>query len=467
MERTPQQAEGEQTPLPAETLPPDVADTAAQSERDDDESWDERVIREGVAGAIREGRPIDDRTARYIAGQLHGGQDSGLYTLTSTGAIPDHTMSELVDERLTHSPAVREWIDTLIAYCAQRTDPGRIDGWLEQAEAQDRADLMARIAAGSVGTLGELAVVHTPNASTTDADEADHFSWTDSAHWSPADDVEATLEQTPSLSAEQLDALFSDGADEEVGAAEELGWYGLIRWTDQPGGLIVKLDDQGQRQTWVIQRDDTIATRWASITTEYDAFYKQHEAYEQAIAEPDHTASGNAPRIWVGSLPDYNNGYLHGDWFDATRDAQELALATQFMLRSSCAPNAEEWAVMDYDGFGSLRLGEYVSFETISRIANGIAEHGEAFAAWAAHVGPESTDTLDRFEDHYRGEWESFEAYVEDYLQETEFYRFLDHVPEDMRGYIEVDIEQITRDWEGDYDVVERPDSGVWVFALQ
>jgi antirestriction protein len=92
---------------------------------------------------------------------------------------------------------------------------------------------------------------------------------------------------------------------------------------------------------------------------------------------------------------------------------------------------------MDYDGFGPAQLGEYESFETISRIASGIAEHGEAFAAWAAHVGSESTELLDRFEDHYRGEWDSFEAYTEDYLQETEFNRFLDHVPEDMRGYVE------------------------------
>jgi len=44
------------------------------------------------------------------------------------------------------------------------------------------------------------------------------------------------------------------------------------------------------------------------------------------------------------------------------------------------------------------------------------------------------------------GEWDSFEAYIEDYLQETEFFRFLDYVPEDMRGYIEVDVEQTVAD---------------------
>jgi hypothetical protein len=41
-----------------------------------------------------------------------------------------------------------------------------------------------------------------------------------------------------------------------------------------------KFDDQGLRQTWVVRDDDTLAARWASITTEYGAFYEQREAYE-------------------------------------------------------------------------------------------------------------------------------------------------------------------------------------------
>ena len=35
------------------------------------ESGDERVIREGIERALAEGTDIDDRTARYTAGQLH------------------------------------------------------------------------------------------------------------------------------------------------------------------------------------------------------------------------------------------------------------------------------------------------------------------------------------------------------------------------------------------------------------
>jgi antirestriction protein len=137
------------------------------------------------------------------------------------------------------------------------------------------------------------------------------------------------------------------------------------------------------------------------------------------------------------------------------------------MLRGSRMPDAEEWGIFDYDDFAGIELGEYESFGVISRIANGIAEHGEAFGHWAAYMGSESTEELDRFEDHNRGEWESFKAYVEDYLEETEFYRFLEGLPEDMRGYIEVDVEQIARDWEADYLVAELSNGRVAVLETR
>lgn len=37
------------------------------------------------------------------------------------------------------------------------------------------------------------------------------------------------------------------------------------------------------------------------------------------------------------------------------------------------------------------------------RIAQGIAEHGEAFAKWVDYVGERSDEALSRFEDHYLG----------------------------------------------------------------
>ncbi|MGH3923604.1 MAG: hypothetical protein ACRDTT_12180 [Pseudonocardiaceae bacterium] len=42
------------------------------------ESWDERIIRASIEAAQSEEREIDDRTARYIVLQPHGGQGTAL-----------------------------------------------------------------------------------------------------------------------------------------------------------------------------------------------------------------------------------------------------------------------------------------------------------------------------------------------------------------------------------------------------
>jgi hypothetical protein len=59
-----------------------------------------------------------------------------------------------------------------------------------------------------------------------------------------------------------------------------------------------------------------------------------------------------------------------------------------------------------------------------------------------------------------RDEWESFEAHVRNYLEGTEFYRLLELVPKDMPECIQVDVEQIARDWECDYQLVISGDGG-------
>jgi antirestriction protein len=463
MERTHRQPGGE--PELEALIPP----SPALIEPEPRESWDERVIREGIDAAVNEGRAIDNRTARYIAGQLHDGQGSAVYALASSGAIQPDVYDELDCGQTEQPDAVRRWIAALSVYCATRAGQGPVDGWVEEAEAQDRAELFNQIS--RVGRpLGEIATVSMMGElaaeAEADTDEIDDVPWTDAASWRPDDEaaVEDEAPDAPVLSAEQLEALSSDEVDEDIGSAEDIGWYGLLRWADQPGGAIHRIDSDGLKDTWVFRSNEALDTRWAAIASEHEEFCEQRDAYEAATEELSDTPSGVMPRIWVGSLADYNNGELHGAWFDATRESVELTLATKFMLRLGHTPDAEEWAVMDYDGFAGIELGEYESFGTISRIAQGLAEHGEAFGHWAAYVGAESEEALGRFEDHYRGEWDSFKAYIENYLEETEFYGFLNSVPEDMRGYVEVDVEQIARDWSCDYHTIALHNGQTGVF---
>ena len=156
---------------------------------------------------------------------------------------------------------------------------------------------------------------------------------------------------------------------------------------------------------------------------------KQHE----------HQNHAPEPRIYAASLADYNNGNLHGRWIDAS-DPDRLYEQVGEMLASSPVPGAEEWAVHDYEGFGSFRLSEYESIETIARVAFGIVEHGTAFAHWIEHVGTADTDSLDNFDEHYLGAWDSLSDYAEQLLDDLGV--DLDHlVPNWLSPYVTVDYE--------------------------
>ncbi|WP_329051239.1 antirestriction protein ArdA [Amycolatopsis sp. NBC_01488] len=459
---------------------------------------DEQLIHYGITEALREGRPIDHTTVRVIASQLHGGQRSPLYALASTGALTDGLRDELDAWREDNETGVEvePWLDALDEYLDNRDDAAPVAGWHQlwpaQPERQDDepdsrdeerppygppADAMGRLAvstsdqveqspeeaaacqalferisAAGVRTLGEVAVVDT-----RDQDDLDDYPWTDAAAWSPTEVARHNFEERR-YSVEELDVLFGAPPDNEIGTVSDLGWYGLVKHQDRPGGLILIQDEQGYRHVREALDDHALEVQWSAIETEYSTYHAERDAYEQANTEADASPSGHSPRIWVGSLADYNSGRLHGVWMDATLEPDELQAATQFMLRNGYTPDAEEWAIFDYEDFAGYSVGEYDSFDTVSRVARGLAQHGQAYTKWVEHVGIDSTELLtdEHFLDHYHGEWESAEEYVEHLLSETDAYDFMQFVPESIRHYVSVDVEAYARDMQSEGLLVEE-----------
>ena len=167
------------------------------------------------------------------------------------------------------------------------------------------------------------------------------------------------------------------------------------------------------------------------------------------------------PRIYVACLAAYNNGRLHGEWIDADQSADELHDAVRHMLAASPELGAEEWAIHDYEGFGELRLSEWESFERVSNIAAGIAEHGDAFSAWLSYdSGRDPVDTS-AFEDAYRGEWDSLSVYAEDYAEQAGMY---DAAEKAGSHYVVVDIDMLTRDLDIELYTVESDHHTVYIF---
>lgn len=131
-------------------------------------------------------------------------------------------------------------------------------------------------------------------------------------------------------------------------------------------------------------------------------------------------------RIYVASLSDYNDGRLHGEWIDlgADTDADEVWEAIEAMLASSPGSEpAEEFAIHDYEGFGSLHLGEHEPIDRVVFLACLVDELGEdVVGAYACHVvGEHQEFTADEVRDAYRGEFDSEVEFVRSLLIEDGF----------------------------------------------
>jgi len=108
------------------------------------------------------------------------------------------------------------------------------------------------------------------------------------------------------------------------------------------------------------------------------------------------------PEIYVSVLADYNNGRMHGKWIDANQPAEAIWQEINQLYITSCDPNvtatvcqdcghihlyehstcsecessnikivpsAEEYAIHDYQGFGSFDVSEYSSIEELAQMA--------------------------------------------------------------------------------------------------
>jgi len=61
-------------------------------------------------------------------------------------------------------------------------------------------------------------------------------------------------------------------------------------------------------------------------------------------------------KIYVACLAAYNNGYLHGEWIDATQELSDIYDQVNAMLKASpVEEEAEEYAIHDYEGFGGYQ----------------------------------------------------------------------------------------------------------------
>jgi len=160
-------------------------------------------------------------------------------------------------------------------------------------------------------------------------------------------------------------------------------------------------------------------------------------------------------RVYIADLAAYNNGFLHGVWCDATDDLDDIHEQIQAMLAASPVPNAEEYAIHDFEGFEGIPIEEYTSIEKVCEIAGLLEKYGPAYGCFADLQGLEYA-TDEAFEDAYHGgSWDSEEDFAYDWWEQS---GLLASIPEELQGYI--DFERVARDMFIDGFMSARDSSG-------
>lgn len=145
------------------------------------------------------------------------------------------------------------------------------------------------------------------------------------------------------------------------------------------------------------------------------------------------------PRIYVACLAAYNSGRLHGRWIDADQGVDHIWDEINDMLVSSPIVGSEEWAIHDYENFGSIHLSEWEGIEDVAAMATFINQHGSLGAEVLAHVHENIDEAESLMEDSYYGEYESEEDFVRSLHED------IGDIPENLEYYI--DYERMARDY--------------------
>lgn len=163
------------------------------------------------------------------------------------------------------------------------------------------------------------------------------------------------------------------------------------------------------------------------------------------------------PEIYVACLASYNSGFLHGEWIEVT-DEESVREGIRKILDSAPVVDSEEYAIHDYEGFGSFKIDEYESISDICELAELMCKHGEVIIELFAYHG-DLEFAKSELENNYYGEHKSEQDFASDFFDDL----YANQIPDHLSFYI--DHEAFSRDlFINDFYSVET-NSGVHVFA--
>jgi Antirestriction protein (ArdA) len=179
------------------------------------------------------------------------------------------------------------------------------------------------------------------------------------------------------------------------------------------------------------------------------------------------------PRIYVTAGLPLRAELTRGTWLEMARDPDYIYAELHAVLGEPYEHDADRFYIWDHQGFGAFNvstgaigLDDVHSIELLSKVANGVVDHGPAYAAWAS-AHEDDPRLFDHFATAYKGHHESMAAYVRQLFEPLKIEAKLKQtVPQTLADFVYVDYAAIGEEMLQDGDIVAFPadGSGVWIF---
>lgn len=199
-------------------------------------------------------------------------------------------------------------------------------------------------------------------------------------------------------------------------------------------------------------------------------FEHAHEQQQPSGGEPTEVATAEElpryqPRVYVADLASLEQGIRHGLWVDADQHADDLDADIAAMLESSPTAGAAVWAIYGAEGFAGINVKGMTDSKLIAALGRGVAQHGEAFAAYVEWVGTNDAEALEQFLDHYMGTYASLKEFGRSAAEDLEWPKQIEErLDSDLAQYVRIEYAAWGRDAAQWWHVVTG-DEGIHVFA--
>jgi len=157
----------------------------------------------------------------------------------------------------------------------------------------------------------------------------------------------------------------------------------------------------------------------------------------------------NTQKIYIACLASYNNRILHGKWIDC-EDYEQIQDEVNKIMKSSPMDDAEEYAIHDFEGFGSIQINEYDNLEYIAELAEALEDLDENETTLFEYILDNYASNISEAKEKIENVF-IFEGTRADYAQEIT--EECSEIPQHLANYIDYDA--MGRDMECNGDLVE------------